>query len=100
MIAWIETEDGIRLEAGIARPHRGVNAVRVATLHDLAKLREATDGVEVGVLPHVVEIGVAARDCRLEKTDGPIRQRLTLRLVFPAKGLRGQSVGAGGVVGE
>ena len=42
-------------------------------LHDLNKRRKITDRVEVGVFLHVVVVGVAVLDRRLEQVDGSLR---------------------------
>ena len=60
----IETKEGTRLEPEIARPDGGVGAVQVPRLHDVGERREFPEGVEVGVLLHVLVVGVAVLDRR------------------------------------
>ena len=67
-------------------------------LHDLGKRRKFPDRVEVGVLLHVLVIGVAVLDRLAEQAEGSLRQRLAPRLVLPGNSLRCQGVGTGGIV--
>ena len=53
-------------------------------LHDVGKRREFSQGVEVGVLLHVLVIGVAVLDRLAEQAEGSLGQRLTPRLVLSA----------------
>ena len=54
-------------------------------LHDLGKRREFSERVEVGVLLHVVVVGVAVLDRRAEQADGSLRTVTTFRLVLPGE---------------
>ena len=68
----VETEKGTRLEPEIARTDGVVGAVQVPCLHDVGKRRKITERVEVGVLLHVVVIGVAVLDRRAEQAEGSL----------------------------
>ena len=94
----IKTEERTRLEPEIARPDGGIGAVQVPCLHDLGKRREFPQGIEVGVFLHVVVVGVAVLDRRLEQADGSLRTVTTFCRVFLGERLRGQGVGTGCIV--
>ena len=67
-------------------------------LHDVGKRRELPKRIEVGVLLHVVVVGVAVLDRRLEQVDGSLRTVTTFCRVFLGERLRGQGVGTGCIV--
>ena len=67
-------------------------------LHDLNKRRKITEGVEVGVFLHVVVVGVAVLDRRLEQVNGSLRTVATFCLVFLGERMRGQGIGTGCIV--
>ena len=95
----IEAVERDRLEAGIAAPDGGVAAVGVTGLHDLGERRVVPDRVEVGVLVHLPEIGVAV----LDRLPSKLRARSASRRPFAwSSGRRpgGQGEGTGGVIAQ
>ena len=83
----IEPDARHRLVARLAAPEGGIVAIQVPRFHDLGERRKITDGVEVGVFLHVVEVGEAVLDHRLEQVDGSLRTVTTLRRDFPGQRL-------------
>ena len=69
------------LDGRVGRPDGGISPIGMPGLHDLGERGIVADRVELGILVHPAEVGVAALDQALEQAEGSVGQ-------FPALAIR------------